>query len=340
MERLTKENYYDSQRVSNSSLNWILPETGGSVQKFTYKTTFPQEEEESDSMRLGTLIHKFVEQGYNANAEKLFEVCEIPSDSIAKIIQDVAKNPSAPIRDEVLRVARLHGYQPNWKDDTVINKILGEGEKYLEKLKLETEGKILVSEEEWKQLSMICNNLQEFVPWNFDKEGFMNEVNMTPGHGEPGDDVQILNECAVEFEYQEIESKALIDILIVNHTRKTLTIVDLKTTSVPLSIYTGYNTQEINDEGKIVDKFVEGTMYKRNVHRQLAFYKIAAESLYKGYTFNSAYVLALETNIPYEVTMAKVNNAYLELGKKRIDYAFECFKRHCLFESDWSLYGS
>lgn len=329
---VTKENYYKSPKLSNSALNWVLPETGGSIEKFIHKSLFPAEEEESEYMRLGTLIHKYVEHGYKAEIDKIFEVTEIPSSSIAKIIQEVHKNPAADLRTEVLRVARMLDYQPGWKDETVVNKVLAEGSKYLEKLKLEAEGKTLVSQEEMNQLSVICTKLEGVIPWNFKKEGFLYEVNMTPAHGEPGDDVQILNEHPIEFEYGGVECKSLIDILLVNHTRKTISIVDLKTTSVPVSIYTGYETQAIDDRGNIVPSKVEGTMYKRNVHRQLAFYRKAAEQAYPGYTFENALVCVVETNAPYDMTMVKIPKNYLELGTFRIDAAILTLKYHEFYE--------
>ena len=326
MEKLTKENYYDSDRVSNSSLSWLLPETGGSLTKFIYKSGIV-EHEESESMRLGTLIHKFVEKGYDADIDKIFEVAEIPSPAIAKIIQEVSKNPSAPLRDEILRVARANEYQSTWKDDTVVNKILAEGSAYLEKLKLEETGKVLVSNQEMNQLHHICARIKEVLTWNFYKEGFLGEVIMTPAHGEPGDDVEILNECAIAFEYNDIECKSLIDILLVNHTRKTISIVDLKTTNIPNSIYTGYTTDDIDQvTGELVEKWVEGVMYKRQVHRQMAFYKLAASAQYPDYTFNKAYVFAVETIAPYDVKLIAIPEKYMELGLRRINFAMPHFK--------------
>ncbi len=327
MEKLTKENYYESPKVSNSSLSWLLPETGGSVEKYIYRTSFQPVEESSESMRLGTLIHKYVEKGYNADFDEIYEVVEMPSATIAGIIEEVAENPAAPLRDEILRVARSVDYYPSWKDETVINKILAEGSEYLEKLKLESTGKVIISPEEMQQLQPICSIIREKMIWNFEKKGFLDEFNMTPIHSEPDDDVEILNECAIEFEYENVECKSLIDILLVNHTRKTFCIVDLKTTSVPISIYTGYCTEEIdNPSESIVSKWVEGVMYKRNIHRQIAFYKLAAASKYPDYKFDGAYVFAVETSIPYETSLTPIYNRYIELGKRRIDCAMQYFK--------------
>lgn len=337
MVTLTKENYYDSPRLSNSALNWILPETGGSVEKYLYKTLFPVQEEESEYMRLGTLIHKFVEHGYNAEVNEIFEVAEIPSPAIAKIIQEVHKNPSADLRSEVLRVARMLDYQSGWKDETVINKVLAEGSSYLEKLKLETEGKTLVTQEEMNQLSVICTKLEGVIPWNFKKEGFLYEVNMTPVHYEPTDDVEILNEHPIAFEYKGIECKALIDILLINHTRKKISIIDLKTTSTPIHMYQGYNTIIVDENNVICSSKVEGVMYKRNVHRQLAFYKKAVTYAYPEYDIRTISVLAVETNQPYDMCMVHIPDTYLTVGSIRIDTAIEQLKHYEIHEKENDL---
>lgn len=323
MEKLTKENYYTYPALSNSMMNWILPETGGSVKKFQERSLFPQEEGDSAAMRLGTLVHKYVETA----SYDIFKICAVPSPSIAKICEAVAQNPITDLDSQILSAARELDFQPTWKDETVINKVKEQGGGYLFNLKEAKEkGIILVTEEEMKQIKAIGDNIAEVIPWNFDRTGEISEQYKQMF----GADLEFFNELPVEFVYQDILCKSLIDIVVIDHHTKRIKLIDLKTTSTPISLYCGYKMHEYEsaDSEKIVEREVEGVMYKRYVHRQLAFYSLAIESKFPGYLVDKLYVLAAETNAPYDVKLEEVSSSHIMLGICRVDKAI-----HTLFSN-------
>lgn len=334
MEKLTKENYYQSKLISNSSLSWLLPENGGSPAKFRQNMEKEIEDQTSAEMRLGTLIHKFVEM----KSYDIFKVTQIPSSSIAEICEKVVEGNlddlHGPLRDSIiLKAAREADYQSNWKDDTVVRKIIEQGWNYIEDLiEIKKSGLIAISEDEDRQIRTIGEKIKNTIPWNF--------------RDSIDENFEVINELPVTFVYGDftedknstVACKSLIDIVVINHLEKDITIFDLKTTSTPVSLYSGYTTHEVqiesNKVASIVEKNVEGVLYKRNVHRQLAFYRKAMLSLYPDYSVSSAKVVVVETNPPFDIAIVEVADIYLELGNKRIDYAMEQIISNSLLENE------
>lgn len=313
---LAKEKYYDLNAVSNSSLNWLLPETGGSLKKYKYYSTLAEKPEESESMRLGTLIHLFVEK----KTMNVFKVANVPSPSIKAVCDLVMTMKDGATKENITEAVNQLDYQSAWKIETRIQKILSEGLGYMAAIgEAETEGKVLVNQEEYDKISQIAQNLEESLPINFDTR----------------DDYRILNEVPIKFDWPDtdIQCKSLIDIVVINDSRKTIGIYDLKTTTTPGSIYFGYDTSDV-EGGKIVTKKVEGLMYKRQVHRQLAFYKQACMSNWPDYEVVFCNVVCAETVAPYEIQITSISDEHLRIGKQSIEKALAMLKTSYATEYD------
>lgn len=96
----------------------------------------------------------------------------------------------------------------------------------------------------------------------------------------------------------------------------------MKTSTVPNSIYLGYN-DAVWEDGKIVSKEVPGLYLKRNVHRQFAFYEMACRmTSFREYTIENK-IISVETNAPYEVSVKEIPKTEIDLGFERITQAME-----------------
>lgn len=309
-----KEDYFALDAVSNSSLSWILPESGGSVKKYEANKLFPPEDLDSAEAELGTNAHLLVETGTLDS----FEVVNKPGPSVSAICEEVVNHPAygamshVQINDEIVRVARANDFQPRWGDDAILKNILKDGGDYMKALTTST--KKLVDEETMSKLNSIKISLDETAPWLFDDK-------VLPPGCDPEDEFEVLREEMIIFTIDDIPCKALIDILVINHTKKAIDIYDLKTVSMPLSIYLGY---EMDGEK------VEGVFMKRSVNRQLAFYMLASNSLPSGYYDITTNIIACETKGVFESQIYFLNADQMSKGLNRIRYGINLLNENNL----------
>jgi hypothetical protein len=313
---MTKEEYHAYDAVSNSSLSWVLPESGGSPKKYENYKLFPPDDLDSVEVELGTCAHLLVETGTLDS----FEVVNKPGPSVSAICDELVNHPAyasmtpIQINDEIVRIARARDFQPRWGDDAIVKNILKDGGDYIAKLTTST--KKLVDPETMTKLEAIKMSLDETAPWLF-------EPSLPPPNCAVGDDFEVLKEKVILFVHKEVECKALLDIVVVNHSRDTIDIYDLKTVSMPLSIYLGYEIDGEQVQGKFVD---------RGIHRQLAFYNIAVVAAYivTLSTSTTVSIIACETKGVFESKIHTLNNDIVIKGLRRANYGIELLKEYNL----------
>jgi len=309
---MTKEEYQALDAVSNSRLSWVLPESGGSPKKYESNKLFPPDDLDSAAVELGTCAHILLE----TKTLDSFEVVSKPGPSVSAICEEVVNHPSYPsmtpvqINDEIVRVARARDFQPRWGDDAILKNILKDGTDYMEKLSTST--KKLVDHETMESLKCIEASLEETAPWIFSES--------KPESADPTDEIEWFREKAISFIHDEVTCKSLIDLMVVNHTKKLIDIYDLKTISMPVSLYLGYTMDGEEVPGRFMD---------RGVHRQLAFYSMAASSLYKDYAI-ALHIIACETKGIYESQIYTLNPTDVHKGLSRMNYGIDLLKRHDL----------
>ena len=145
-----------------------------------------------------------------------------PSDTIKSIVNQVydrVKETYPNIEtiqnynNAILDACNDHNYQPNWKTETRIAKII-EAWEYWEDLK-QAEGKVVLSQEENDLISQIVMSIRTNPT--------------TSKYFETSKDVEILDQLAIYFSYCDIDCKALLDRVIVDHKNKTIQPIDFKT---------------------------------------------------------------------------------------------------------------
>jgi hypothetical protein len=330
MSSLTKENYHSHPAISNSMMSWILPECGGSPAKYEEFSLFPPEDEEKDAMRIGSLIHKYMEMGEKIDMN-LFVETILPTPGVLKIADEAIALQKGVSWDrevlspEILRIAREQQFQNNWKDQTIVDKVFSEAGVYmLQAIKAESDGGILVSAEEKKAIERAGKGLEKAIPWNFD-------LSILPPGVDAGDDYSILREYPIEFMLLDVPCKALIDLLVVNRTKKQFSIYDLKTTGTPLSIYKGYSIhvfQEVTGTRQLTTTEVPGRYLYWHVHRQLAMYNRACYAEFKDYGMPKyPQIIVCETKLPYEVEIFEPPYEVRTIGDSRVLEAIKLLKK-------------
>jgi hypothetical protein len=324
---ITRENYYDTYGVSNSSLNYALPECGGSYKKFRAFMAGEIGKEETPEMKLGTLIHKFLE-----NPSTVFQVIKnMPSEAICRIIKDIAPDTRPELKDypkEIVVNARHYDYQRGWGDEAICKKIVTEGSEYFKALH---SGNTIIDQETSDLLQNISNEIRKDYSHLLDDKAF---------EALAGADWKVMKEAAFSWVEDEITFKMLIDRLEINDKRKEIDFYDFKTTSKPLSLYMGYKGYKVEgstaDLLSIVEDFHHGTMLYYHVPRQIQFYKRGLQQLFPGYKV-TGHVVAIEVNAPYEIAIFNISAvpAYEKYGDMLIDRALK--KVSEFFEKEISI---
>jgi hypothetical protein len=111
-------------------------------------------------------------------------------------------------------------YYNNYKESTKVNKFIKDGSEYFSSL-IKCDNRQICSPDEWATIHKIVYSLQDnnTTKWIFDPDYKSN------------DDIDLIFQKPLYFQIKGIPCKALLDVIVINHTKKTIQIYDLKTTS-------------------------------------------------------------------------------------------------------------
>ena len=148
------------------------------------------------------------------------------SETIAKIVKGVYdemyEETLTNLEDypeEILNHCNYELYQPRWKDETRVNKIIEQGSKYFDILK-KCGTKTIITESEYAKAVNCVMALRS------DKHTskYCQKKSNDPK-------IEIIDKHVVVFEHDGLEFKGELDRIIVDHIKKTITPIDFKTTS-------------------------------------------------------------------------------------------------------------
>lgn len=307
---MKKNPYFAKPGISNSHLNWILPECGGSSEMFEYYINTPPKDISGSAIDIGSALHKFIE----VPDDFKIKVLDVPGPSSKAVIDILLGDtgveflPLTP-RPKILAACDATGYQKAWKPDTRVDKIIAECSDYFNAIKTADDNTALMNAEEAHTVEIGMDILRK-------KSRIFSDLFYKP-------DTEILKEHEIHFMLNDVQCKALIDRLVINHREKWFYIEDLKTTSTFLPLYRGYNLGTDTDP-------VEGEMYKRHVHRQMVFYAMGVSTMYPDYIIRPAQILALETIAPYRYEEIIISPPVFEAGLNRVKFAIDEIKKHNL----------
>ena len=216
------EDYYTNPAISQSQLKLLLgpdPSIFNTIQEpdlyFEEKKHFLIGD--GVDMQLTRPIEEFNQKFHISNLQNK------PSDTIKSIVNQVYDHVKEIHGREIFTIDRYaeaildscndHNYQPNWKTETRVAKVV-EAWEYWEDLKA-AEGKQVLSQEENDLISQIVMSIRTNPT--------------TSKYFETSKDVEILDQLAIYFSYCGIDCKALLDRVIIDHINKTIQPIDFKT---------------------------------------------------------------------------------------------------------------
>lgn len=298
--------YYEIPKISNSALSCIDPEMGGHPEKYAnFLLTGKTKDETTDSQSLGDIIHRFLLEN------EVFDVIDIKlSETLIKITTEyysellLSGKNTYTIEDDkelLLYVIRQNHYQDNWKDETVLASVIKSCGDYYKKL-VEMTGKTIIPYETKATLTAIETScMLRPIPEMFNPE--------------QTDEIEVLSEYAIEFEIENPNElfpfgcKAKLDRVVLDHTNKTYTLFDLKSTSGLL-------------------EYFQSSFIKYKYYRQIAFYLTALAEKFPGYSCAGAYILTVETKGYNRARLFLVADSYISKGQEEIEELLKRINYH------------
>lgn len=294
-------NYFDIKAISNSSLNYIDPVKGGNPRYFKKFLDGQLEERPSKSFEIGTLIHEeLLEPG------KLDIVPDaVPGPKTQDIIQalfvrlygdlapeDVPVVDLDTFNEDTLAAVIPDDFYPKYTLQTKINRILKDGSDYW-KCICTSAGKMIVDPATYYTVQGCVESIKMHES--------ANEFIIGNGFGR-FDEGQQEVEITFDTEWQtydgltvDLPIKAKVDRILLNHTDKTINLVDLKTTSKPL--------------GRFEEAFEQYSYY-----RQLAYYRYCLTQAFPEYKVTECFIVAVQTNKEYPCEVFKVDSSWINHG--------------------------
>ena len=217
--------YYENPAISQSKLKLLL----SNPRLFNTVEEPEMYFEEKKHFVIGSAVDCLLTQSQEVfnSTYHISNVQNKPSDTIKSIInqvfdtvkelQETRSNYIASITDYsslILKACNSHEYQSRWNDQTRINKVC-EAWEYWEDLK-QAIGKQVLSQEENDLISQIVMSIRT----NPATSKYFNPKSMH---------VEIIFQMPIEFTYEDVECKALLDMVIIDHKNKTIQPIDIKT---------------------------------------------------------------------------------------------------------------
>ena len=317
---MSEENYYSREEISNSDLG----ELQVSPRRFMMRKQHEIATKKSAAMELGSLIHGFALEPDKYIMADVTPVGGKMGEYIKAYFQ--LEKVGTP-EDRIAEMAyEMSGYKPSHsKPETILKsfKTKEENVAYYEFLKA-SEDKIALTQKDKTVIQGCLTSLRAHVISN--KLMFSESVDKT----------DTFSEKEIYFQHNGIDCKSKIDRLIVNHDTKTVTVVDLKTTSglvygecKKLKSKTGILFRDYHTTGFLFN------CLQYSYHRQLAFYINAAAAEYPDYTVE-AYIIAVDTKGSYDVAVYQLPQDWLDQGNKDIEKLLSEYK-HYKETNNWSV---
>lgn len=223
------EGYFDSPVMSQSRLK-LLPkgvDTFNASQDETEAETMFYEEKsyfilgQAAELKIQCGIGQFKDTYHMSDVKK-------PSDTLMSITQQIfdlqtrGKEPSEPflllndpnVHEDIITAIEFHNYQPRWGRDVKLTKIKIECMEYYNDL-INSFGKQILDLDE----STIVDNIVSSWTNHPRTSKYFKDI----------DGIDYYYQLPIYFTYMGVEFKALLDILEIDHTNKTLRVLDLKT---------------------------------------------------------------------------------------------------------------
>ena len=281
----------------NHALNWSKIKHIKTNPRLVKRLLEKEDTEDNDAFKLGRVFHCMILEPENFKetfAPAFEDTCQ---PAIRKVVEHIYYSKWDFSMENVVNAARIVGYQSNWKDKTIYDKVVElNGKEYFNYLK------------KYEDMDV------EFVPQEIvDKANDMKYACM-PNYMfyqlfvEERSDMQVFNEKEVYCNMFGMDLKAKIDRIVVDHDKKVIHIIELKTT------------------GSLVSGF-EAECEKYGYKLQLAFYRMMVEKTFDLGTYDiNQWIVAVESIGDYDMGVFKVKEQIKNM--KEVESYLEDMKWH------------
>lgn len=162
--------------------------------------------------------------------DKFYIMGESPiSDTVRKIVNhvwsEVMVNDLDDAYESIVRACGYEKWGQSWKEETRVEKIIKQGNEYFQSLR-QSVGKTIISHSDYGK-AVICHASMIADPY-------------ISKYLCPNSNQQLLKKKVIEFEYRGIEFKCELDLVFIDHDKKLITDLDVKT--IGTSVYSfSYN---------------------------------------------------------------------------------------------------
>lgn len=306
---MSDQNYYAREEISNSDLG----ELQASPRRFMMRKQHEMSTKKSAAMELGSLIHGFALEPDKYIMAEVAPVGGKMGEYIKAYFQlEKVGTPEERIAEMAYEMS---GYKPSHsKPETILKsfKTKEENIAYYNFLK-ESDNKIALSPKDKTIIEGCLTSLRGHAVSNKLLFSTNNEA---------------FSEKEIFFNQYDVDCKSKLDRLIIDHENKTITVVDLKTTSG--MVYSECKKLKSKTGILFRDYHTTGFLFsclQYNYHRQLAFYINAAKSLHPEYTVE-AYMVAVDTKGSYDVAVYQLPEEWLKHGREDIEKLLSEYKHY------------
>lgn len=296
------EDYRDIKKVNQSSLKKILTSPKAYLQAVD-RMENQDDDVTPDHFIFGSVVDIML-TGNRDDFEKRF--VKIPDDTkCSETVRGIVEQVWAYVQEElkeddiifdldaykdfIADACTLANYQPNWKVDTRVAKIIEQGNDYFELLK-QMNGKTPVTESEYSNAVNCVMALKAdkftkpFVDAKHDKNS------------------EFKNKFIVEFVIDDVEMKGELDRVVINHDLKKIFPIDFKTTSQPIHGFE-YEFWKYRYDFQAAT-YIAGLMQHPDIQ------KLTAE----GYTIAPFIYIVVEKQLNNSPMIFAVDNSALNVG--------------------------
>lgn len=299
-------NYFAHKSISNSALSYINPYQDGSPQKFKRFVDGLLPDETSPSLAKGDLLHKYLLEPENF----VVGLTKKPSEAICTILDSVfayaklmdqVNDPLEAFTEQIEEYALATGWGQSYTPATRLKKVT-ECSEYYAFLQGSTDKLVVDYADDQCVRSMIAQLSH-------------NQTAMRMLELQSSEKFSVYNELPIYWrkviggenvDYEEMELRSKLDRLVLDLSKKTFSIIDVKST------------------GKHIVDYPESFEFW-HTYRQLAFYEDAVsfwlqEALeQKDFTPGNHYIIAVMNKAPHLNRVYKVDKEYIKQGREEYE---------------------
>ena len=317
--------YEDMSRISNSNIGWFLKKGPAYLRA---KLDGKIEDESTSSLERGSMIHMYLLQPEEfVDTYKLCKGTRPKSANQEKFVQALINSTEIEPNKAILSAYKSAYSTIGRSDDEMLSKatqMASELNEYIEDMK---SGKKLISEYDSYMLSKISSNISQhkmaskllrhtYTIYNAKTSDDEAKVLLGKTDGLPIAEV-LYHEFHINWEYNGLKCKSLLDSLHLDFKNKHYTIMDLKTTA---KIY-----------------HFEDSIKEYDYLRQIYYYQMAVDWYLENELGENPkdwerdyYIIAIDTVDKYDIRVFKIYGHYFEeYGiKDKIEFALDDIKWH------------